>query len=352
VALNFGLALRVLLSSPHSNMRIIVVGGPDLRTLNRSRLCARYYPHDLALSPSGICSFLAILRSITSLEGNLLVVPVDQDAAAMIFACQRSQGFSELASFPVSAPDVVGLLDDKWRFTTFCRENKIAVPRTIFVGNKFDFDYDRAASIVGFPIVVKPTNEAFSYGVRVIRNRREYEQHIRLNGSYAFAPIIAQQYVAGCDFSIGLLASKGKILNFAIHIPSDEGLLFIRNTKIHELASRLVAILNYSGALDLDGRLDPMEGAFFVEANPRFWGSLLAATWCGLNFVRAGISLAIGDTCPVPRTIADVRYPSLRGVCANLVMRRIRLSDLDADQRTLLRRVLLDPIILRKLWWL
>jgi hypothetical protein len=36
------------------------------------------------------------------------------------------------------------------------------------------FDFDRAASAVGVPLVVKPTNEALAYGVRVIRNRRQY----------------------------------------------------------------------------------------------------------------------------------------------------------------------------------
>jgi len=70
---------------------------------------------------------------------------------------------------------------------------------------------------------------------------------------------------------------------------------FINRTDILELGQDLVRKTNYHGVIHLDMRIDQRDGkAFFLDANPRFWGSLNYSVWSGVNFLELGLRMMEG----------------------------------------------------------
>src|SRR5699024_4225225 len=70
---------------------------------------------------------------------------------------------------------------------------------------------------------------------------------------------------------------------------------FAHNEKALDLVRRIVKAANFSGVANIDLRIDEKSGEIkVIECNPRFWYTLQASLWRGLNFVAAGLDLAQG----------------------------------------------------------
>jgi hypothetical protein len=104
--------------------------------------------------------------------------------------------------------------------------------------------------------------------------------------------------------------------------------------------------------MNVDARIEKGTGkVFLLESNPRFWRSLAASVWCGLNFVSEWLEPSLpGGLLSLTTGMADVYYYPLfiPALWQYLVfdrslqgkMLRIMLSDpymLANSSRTLLR---------------
>jgi hypothetical protein len=117
-----------------------------------------------------------------------------------------------------------------------------------------------------------------------------------------------------------------------------------------EMGERIIAATNFSGVANFDARLDARSGTMkMFECNPRFFNRMLAARFCGLDFVRAGLPRFEGGS----RTSLDQKqyYPwqelfSLRGA-RRLLSGEWKPSLLARD----VYELLIDPLppIVRKL---
>jgi hypothetical protein len=78
----------------------------------------------------------------------------------------------------------------------------------------------------------------------------------------------------------------------------DGGILkFHHHEKVLAAATQIVGLANYSGVLNIDVRIGQpaSDSVSVIECNPRFWYTLQASLWRGLNFVEAGFRAAAGD---------------------------------------------------------
>lgn len=151
------------------------------------------------------------------------------------------------------------------------------------------------AKELGVPFVVKPVNELGSYGIHVISSEADYLRKIRNNEAYRYAPLIAQRYIRGTDVGLNLLSIRGKVAAIVIQQPVDQysvgsRIQFFSNDYLESAAYRISAGISYHGAMNVDARIEHDSGTvFLLESNPRFWRTLLASVWCGLNFVAENI---------------------------------------------------------------
>lgn len=196
-------------------------------------------------------------------------------------------------AIPTPNATMLDCFDDKWEFYQFCKNHGINVPSTQLIASKQSVDFHKVSLEFGLPIVFKPLDQAGSAGVHVIYSEQEFREKIADAAEYQFAPLLVQQYVRGLDIGLNLLSIHGRITAIAIQqrdFPQNFGapIEFISNPYLESAAHTICENSGYHGVMNIDARVEEKTGRVFLfESNPRFWGSLSASVWCGLNFVEA-----------------------------------------------------------------
>jgi biotin carboxylase len=198
--------------------------------------------------------------------------------------------------FPTSDAETLQMLDDKWRFQQFLVDHAIPAPQARLLEDPAQVEV--AVDSLRFPLVVKPLFGESGHGIAVVRDMAALRAHLRPGSRYAVPPLLLQEYVAGSDADISVLAREGRVTCHVLH--AREGgctLKFMRNDEALRVAGRIVEAAGFSGVANIDLRIDQTTGEVTVlECNPRFWYTLQASLWRGLNFVEAGFRLAAGQS--------------------------------------------------------
>ena len=231
-----------------------------------------------------------------------VVLPADMNASEWF--AEHGEQIHGAAIFPCMDASTINALDDKWIFAEKLMAAGIPTPHTVLIDDKNRYD----VSSLSFPMIVKPLFGESSHGVVKIESMEALDKHIKNGGKYAEPPLIAQQYIDGPDVDISILADQGKILASAVQRWTPDGcLVFEEHPPMDEIAQNIAELYTMSGAAHFDMRKDQKTGDYYViECNPRFWFSLPASMWCGLNFVERGLEMAMGK--PLSNDRASGRY--------------------------------------------
>ncbi len=263
--------------------KCVVVGGREASWLRWSSLCRRHVALDLR-------DDVGVVRAINQLakrEPRALLIPYDCEAVRLF---NRVRGQLTLASVPVPDSATLDMFDDKWLFHRFCLANGLPVPRTRYVGAKFNLDFRALEAEFGLPFVLKPTHCSGSEGVQVVHSRKEFEARILRDPGYRFESLIAQRYIDGIDMDINLLSIHGRLCAFSIHRTSGSWIEFVPHAELEEMAWKVSHGSGYHGVMNVDVRLERGTGkCYLIESNPRFWATLAAPVGCGLNFLAESL---------------------------------------------------------------
>jgi biotin carboxylase len=154
-------------------------------------------------------------------------------------------------------------------------------------------DLDR--SRISLPILIKPTQGENGKEIEKISTDAELRHATVARANSPTGGFIIQSFVAGSDIDISMLADHGRVVAWTIQQRAENGVMrLINRTDILELGQNLVRKTNYHGVIHLDLRIDRNGKAFFVDANPRFWGSLKYSVWSGVNFLELGLQMMEG----------------------------------------------------------
>lgn len=109
------------------------------------------------------------------------------------------QGALELAGIPYTGTGVLGsaLCMDKWRAKGLASLAGVATPKAELVFNLDDAK--SAATVIGFPLVVKPTLEGSSIGVSVLDDEKELPQ--AFNEARRYGPVLIEQKMIGLELA-------------------------------------------------------------------------------------------------------------------------------------------------------
>lgn len=286
------LVLQVLMAihTFTDNANCVVVSNKRSGVLRFSKLCSAYLESNLNGEDDD--RFVDGVNRFSEAMPDLVLIPADCDGAKIT---GRVRTRLKATIIPAAEPSMLDCFDSKWRFYQFCMEHGLNVPTTCFIGSKHDLVFASTALELGIPFVVKPVNESGSEGVHVVFSEEDYDREIRNNEAYQFAPLIAQRYIQGTEVGLNLLSIQGKVAAIAIQQrdhPQHGGarIRFISNKYLESVAHTLPKESGYHGVMNIDARIEDGTGkVFLIECNPRFWRSLLASVWCGLNFVGESI---------------------------------------------------------------
>ncbi|RLK51649.1 ATP-grasp domain-containing protein [Alkalispirillum mobile] len=254
-------------------------------------------------SPDGLARFGEALQAYCQQRGIEAVVGGDILAAGIIHAV--SGQLTNTLAFPASPLSTLGMLDDKWRFQTFMVKHDIPCPRAICLESTEDVDNIETQGL-RFPLVIKPLYGESSHGIVRVAEPGAIHHHLASGGRHARFPLLAQEYAPGFDADLSVLAKDGEVLCHVLQSRrSDCSLAFFEDESVLEIGRQIVRAANYTGVANIDVRIDEHTGEVRVlECNPRFWYTLQASLWAGLNFVEAGFAVARGEPVnhPAPTT--------------------------------------------------
>ena len=296
-----------------SRAHISAIGNDSTRSIRWSLLCDRWSRHTLAEGEDA--SLLQHIHAAHAIDPQSRIIAVDCAAA---HALNRIRAELPAPLAPMPSAQHLALMEDKWQFHRFCQRQSLPTPLTLCFSDKQALHYKALSSALGPVFVIKPTNLAGSQGVRIISSEAQFDEEILLNEDYRFSPLLAQQFIAGEDIDISLLAVNGKVKTLATQQVSGSVVRFVSSPELETLATRLCASSGYDGVMHIDARIQQGSGRIWlIESNPRFWASLTAALWCGLNFVQESLRYVqeprmLASPRRLDQGSAYTRYPLLR----------------------------------------
>ncbi|MDB5772275.1 MAG: hypothetical protein JWM42_2649 [Burkholderia sp.] len=268
----------------------IVVCARGTRLLRFSSLCSGYM--EVNFYGEDDDRLVDSIHLLAQTSPDLVLIPADCPGTRMVNRVRARVG---VAIIPAPDTSMLDRLEDKWRFYQFCKEHGLNTPLTRHIGTKHELDFSATARQLGTPFVVKPVNEQGSYGVHVIASESDYNRKIRNNRDYRYGPLIAQQYIRGTDVGLNLLSIRGRLMAMAIQQPVEQQLVgskikFFSSDYLQGVAHTIAREIGYHGVMNVDARIEDDTGVvYLLESNPRFWRTLLASVWCGLNFVAESL---------------------------------------------------------------
>lgn len=220
--------------------------------------------------------------------------------------------------FPMTKPEVLLQLHNKWEFFRTCRELSINVPNCIRVRSG-PMDPDEVARTIGFPLVIKPTALYGQRGLIFIRDKAQLIDNF-IVGDYPYRDVIMQEFVPGQDWGMSVMARNGLITHWTTFLCLNYvSAQFRENYELFRMVEKIIAATEFTGVANFDARLDTKTGSLHLfECNPRFFLRTTAARLNGLNFVKAGL-------CPekTPLGLSAGDYFHWRDILTHSAMRAI-----------------------------
>lgn len=293
-----------------TDAKCMVIGGKATQGLRWSGLCKRQVTVDIDGDEDA--SYAAIINRIAESNPDVILIPADCDAIRL---ANRVRDRLKIKTTPIPELSTLDMFDNKWTFHQFCSSLGLPVPETMHFASKNAMDFHAVVARIGLPFVVKPLDRAGSTGVQVVRSAEEFHASILGNAAYDYGPLIAQRFIRGDDVDVSFLAVNGRITAVAVQQTSGSRIVFQPNPSLQAMASVLSDASAYHGVMHVDARVEEGTGKIWlIESNPRFWASLTASVWCGLNFVaeslmpvtkEAGMRLLTAGS-------ASMRHPLMR----------------------------------------
>lgn len=279
------LSLQVLLCLKAAGFSVHGAGNKDA-SVRSSRNCTKFHHLPLPDKSADADEFIKGINELQELENFSFLVP---GAAYDVVA--EFKDLIKIPLFPVTSIHIQRMLDDKGAFRAVCEDCQVDTPESKVYADKGDIEKDNRE--FDRKMVVKPTNESFMQGVVFTASTEELYRKVLDNAAYVFKPLIVQQFIEGEDIDLSLLALEGEILKSAVQVRRNGQIIFLEDDEFASAAARIVKHLNYSGVAHFDARRSAVDGKlYFLECNPRFWGSINAALFCGINFVAEGLLAA------------------------------------------------------------
>ncbi|SIN69449.1 carboxylate--amine ligase [Algoriphagus halophilus] len=243
-----------------------------------------------------------IIEAIKKTKADVLL-PVGVRAVRLII--EKKETFAKVIA-NINTPEIhsFDIADDKWLLSRWLKENNIAHPETLLFSPGDNLE--EVISKISFPIIVKPRVGWGGKGIEIFENNDQFEEWY--SGFDHKMDLIVQDYIKGYDIDCSLLGKQGEILAYTIQrsikysadYPWPYGLEFKNQEEILAIVEDLVEKFNWSGIVHIDLRYDEVEKrANLIEMNPRFWASVTASIFAGVNFPYLACLTALGEELPI-----------------------------------------------------
>jgi len=342
LALEEDFALVLLRALKSSGMKCYVWGVKGFYSVKLSRYCRGYSGSARSEFENPSQGLISSINRLCEKKRIDLVLAADVGGAQLLSKIRDSIS-PAVKIFPTAASSQLEMLHNKWEFACFLKNNSIPFPPTVLLSGQEDIGRLNFT----YPVVVKPLDLCNGQGVRKFDSYKGLVKYVSRKGRYNKLPLIVQEYIPGGDIDLNILAENGRTLAYSVQKwLSAEKMRFVTHKEAMDAGRRIVARCGYTGVVHFDMRIDSRDNSVkVIECNPRFWGSLKASRWNGVDFVGLGIKLARGERLQENHAQGTVTY-----ILPDKALRRVIRGDLsilrDMPRETArdIRDIIFDPL--------
>jgi predicted ATP-grasp superfamily ATP-dependent carboligase len=228
-------------------------------------------------------SFLEYLTFYLQTHAIPFLIPTHEE----IFIISKYQDQLEGIKTLVPGFESLRIAHKKGLSSSLANQLGIPVPFTVIPGNEADCHAFFKAHEK--PIVLKYENSNSSKGVFYISDIKQFEQHFGSLGEF-----ILQEYVKGEGYGVSMLYNNGNLKASFSHKRLEEKLstggtstvrIGVRNEMLEDWSKRILDHLKWNGVAMAEYKYDKKRNkGWFIEVNPRFWGSLALPYYSGMDF--------------------------------------------------------------------
>ncbi len=300
-------SLAVTRSLGKSGCRLVITGKKKKNLSSCSKYCTSAYQ-----VPSPVESgdgFLKVIKEILIQEKVDVIYPMTEPTAMLLSECREQLPAATTLACPTI--DKIKTVFNKFLVFKLALEHDVAIPATLFIENRKDFDRKKD-KISQFPLVVKPamsripTRKSFiATSVKYAANLEEltelYNKYEALN-----YPSLIQEKIVGPGTGLFTLFDNDRHLALFSHKrlrekPPSGGVSVVCEScpldkEMVESARRLLTAVGWQGVAMVEFKRDERDGkAKLMEINGRFWGSLQLAASAGIDFPVLLLKLLQGE---------------------------------------------------------
>lgn len=329
--------------------------------LNDCLCCYSRYVRRKLLQPSDCERLAAWLQELDQHEHYDLIIP-STEVSLLAFCSNRINEDLRRRSV-VSSSRALLFARDKGKVSRLARFLKLQVPKSYSIRHRL-----AKQSTFAFPIVVKPkfskeeqAGKLHEHSVRYASSVAELDDILNDSNSTS---VELQEYIEGTGFAVELLMNNGTPIWYFAHErihekPLTGGASTLRRSavppsQVLEDSIRLLRALKWHGVAMVEWKIARDGRCYFVEVNPRLWGSLALAVDAGVDFPVGLLRLAQG-VAPTPQPRYRANYYS-RNIVADLDWQIVNFRADHHNPRLLTKPrlwslvELLRPVTFRESW--
>ncbi len=277
-----------------------------------------------------------------------VVLPVDCSTISLL--SQNRHIISPIAKLAL-LPDIkdINIALDKWLLAQWMDANDVRCPATHLYDAAVDYNNH---SSLKFPVLLKPTKGSGGVGILVFDKPGTLQSFSNQNKSSE--EYIIQSFINGFDIDCSVLCRNGEILAYTIQkgimyskskISWPSGIDFFHHEETYNVVEDLIKKMSWSGVVHIDLRYDADSKKInVIEMNPRFWATVSASLFAGVNFPYVACVAALNrEICkPVIKPGRVVRSGAAFKITTKKLLSRNN-KDLYFDH-TFLEFALKDPL--------
>lgn len=311
------LTIRVIQClSTLKRVKIYVLSSRKYASVRFSRYITRFIHHP----PQGDEAWIARINEIVEAHAIDVVMPVFETGIRKMVAQRDSLAYPEKMLTPHTLQEFE-TAQDKWLLFEQLKKAGVPCPKTWDLSevNPGLLDFDSLT----FPVLIKPKWEIQGGGKGIVKFREAAALKAYFEEEFEKGPYILQEFFQGVDLGVNVICKQGQILASTIQIgtlfESQEfkpqiGLKMIYEENVHDSVVRLMEALNYTGVAHIDFLYDPERKKFVVlEINPRYWLTLQASLFAGVNFPELYCKTVSGQPIERPR-YQEIEYYDLKAL--------------------------------------
>lgn len=235
---------------------------------------------------------------------------------------------------PPTAPWQRELLSDKLAMSEFLRSRGVRTPRSVSVGSPEELPAALAA--VGLPAVVKGVVGFGGVQVRIVADEAEAQHTWARLRSACGRPPFLQQHVAGVSCLAGGLLRSGRMIRLYAaerleQYPPRTGpsirVRSHRDARLIDAVQDVFRHLDWTGISSADFIRGTDGDYYFLEVNPRPWGSIYSAEAAGVDIYGPMAAMLRGEE---PEPVLDFRHGVITTMFPDHIQARLRGGGLRA----------------------